>query len=495
MLSVQNPISGWEPPSAGVHDIETRALGRSQWSPSDVAARSAAPPEVLRRAILRANDDERHQIAQHVAWLENVLPSSSGVMGRYASVVPLGATAEASLGRLPFDKRALKQAWGTRFSHLLNGERVADVARDLMKWCVAERCQTATASLWHWLPSADEAAGDVLACERLPMREWPVSVLSVALTLSNLRNAVLPDLWMPNADLRGVFAPAAQFCGGHFNGAWWSGASLPRAGFASSKQIGADFEGANLRFANFRASDLSNARLVKADLRDTVILHTVMCGADMSEARCAGVTFTKPRLDDASFQQTRLQDASFTGGSAHGVKLIGAKAKRSHWTSMAMRKAQAVGADLRGAEFRHCVLTEWDARGAKFNGAFFVSCDLRNARFCGASLKHLRVGPDCNLAGTQWQDARIGLDAAWLRSLTPPELSKVVLSWMTLPADQPTARANVFMQLLVALSRKPGVFDVGRDAVPPLHRLPEQVRRSDWFGCLLAALSETGGAW
>ncbi len=493
MLSVQNPISGWEPPSAGVHDIETRALGRSQWSPSDVAARSAAPPEVLRRAILRANDDERHQIAQHVAWLENVLPSSSGVMGRYASVVPLGATAEASLGRLPFDKGALKQAWGTRFSHLLNGERVADVARDLMKWCVAERCQTATASLWHWLPSADEAAGDVLACERLPMREWPVSVLSVALTLSNLRNAALPDLWMPNADLRGVFAPAAQFCGGHFNGAWWSGASLPRAGFASSKQIGADFEGANLRFANFRASDLSNARLVKADLRDTVILHTVMCGADMSEARCAGVTFTKPRLDDASFQQTRLQDASFTGGSAHGVKLIGAKAKRSHWTSMAMRKAQAVGADLRGAEFRHCVLTEWDARGAKFNGAFFVSCDLRNARFCGASLKHLRVGPDCNLAGTQWQDARIGLDAAWLRSLTPPELSKVVLSWMTLPADQPTARANVFMQLLVALSRKPGVFDVGRDAVPPLHRLPEQVRRSDWFGCLLAALSETGG--
>ncbi|VVD83588.1 Secreted effector protein PipB2 [Pandoraea horticolens] len=493
MWSVQNQISGGEQTSAAVRDVEGSAVSRGSLSSSDIAALSAAPPEALRRAILRANEDERRMIAQQVAWLVNILPSSPEALGRYASIETLGATADASSGELPFDKGALKQAWVTRFSHLLDGERAAAVARDLVKWCSTQHCQAATAALWHWLPSADEASGDVLACERLPMREWPVSVLNAALTLSNLRNARLPDLWMPNADLRGVIAPGAQFCGGHFNGVWWGGASLPKSGFACSKQIGADFESANLRGGNFRAADLSDARFVKADLRDAVILHTVMCGADMSEAKCAGVTFTKARLDEVSFQQATLHGARFIGGSAHGMKLVGTKAKRSQWTSMAMRKAQALGADLRGAEFRQCVLTEWDARGAKLNGAFFASCNLRNARFCGASLKRLRIGPDCNLAGTRWLDARIRLDATWLRSLAPPELDKVVQSWMTLPPDQPTARANVFMQLLIALGRKPGMFDMGHEAAPPLHRLPEHVRRSEWLGCLLAALSETGG--
>ncbi|VVE90792.1 pentapeptide repeat-containing protein [Pandoraea bronchicola] len=493
MLSVQNWNSGREQPATVARDIEGVAVGRGTLSSSDIAARSAAPPEALRRAILRAGEDERRTIARQVAWLVNILPSGPGAPGQYASIERLAVRADASLGELPFDKGALMQAWITRFAHLLDGERAAAVARDLVTWCGMGDGQSATASLWHWLPTADEASGDVLACERLPMREWPVSVLSVALTLSNLRNAMLPDLWMPNADLRGVMAPGAQFCGGHFNGTWWAGASLPEAGFASSKQIGADFERTNLRGAHFRAADLSDARFVGADLRGSEILHTVMYGADLSEAKCQGLTFEKARMDNASFQQAKLHGARFIAGSAHGMTLIGAKAKRSQWTSMSMPKAQVLGADLRGAAFRQCVLTEWDARGAKLNGAFFESCDLRNARFCGASLKHLRIGPDCNLAGTQWQDARVRLDVPWLRSLTPPELDKVVRSWMTLPPDQPAARANVFMQLLVALSRKPGLLDIGREIAPPLHRLPEHVRRSDWLGCLLAALSEAGG--
>ncbi|MDR3396490.1 MAG: pentapeptide repeat-containing protein [Pandoraea sp.] len=493
MLSVRNWISGGEQTSAAVRDIEIGAVNRGLLSPSDIAACSVAPPEALRRAILCANEDERRTISLQVAWLVNILPSASHARGRYESTAHLVARADASQGELPFDKGALKQAWVTRFLHLLDGARAAEVARDLVKWCSTGDGQTAAALRWHWLSSSDEAVGDVLACERLPMREWPVSVLSVALTLSNLRNASLPDLWMPNADLRGVVAPGAKFAGGHFNGAWWGGASLPKAGFACSKQIGADFEGTNLRCANFRAADLTDSRLVEADLRGTEILHTVMCGADLAGAKCHGLTFEKARLDGASFQQTKLHGACFTAGSAHGMKLIGAKAKRSQWTSMTMRKAQALGADLRGAEFRQCALTEWDARGAKLNGAYFESCDLRNARFCGASLKHLRIGPDCNLTGTQWQDARIRLDATWLRGLTPPELDKVVQSWMTFSPDQPAARANVFMQLLSALGRKPGILDTGHEMAPPLHRLPDHVRRSEWLGCLLAAMSEGGG--
>jgi uncharacterized protein YjbI with pentapeptide repeats len=493
MWAVHHGISGRDQTATAARDIAGGAVGRSLLSSSDIAARSAAPPDALRRAILRADEDERRTISRQVAWLVNILPSATRAQRQYASIESLAARADAALGALPFDKGALKRAWGTRFAHLLDGARAAEVVRDLVKWCGSGDCGTVTASLWHWLPLAEQASGDVLACERLPMREWPVSVLSVALTLSNLRNAVLPDLWMPNADLRGVMAPGAQFGGGHFSGAWWAGASLPKAGFACSKHIGADFERATLRGALFRAADLSDARFVGADLRGAEILHTVMCDADLNAAKCQGLTFTQARLDETSFQQAKLHGACFVGGSAHGMTLSGAKAKRSQWTSVAMRKAQALGADLRGAAFRDCDLTQWDARGAKLNGAFFASCDLRNARFCGASLKHLRLGPDCNLAGTQWQDARIRLDVAWLRALTPQELDKVVQSWMTFPPDQPAARANVFMQLLNALGRKPGMFDTGQEMAPPLHRLPDHVRRSDWLGCLLAALSEVGG--
>ncbi|VVE28225.1 Secreted effector protein PipB2 [Pandoraea eparura] len=496
MRPVQSGMSGGAQTSVVVRPIEGGIVSDRALSASELAARSAPPPEGLRHAVLRANADERRVISLQVAWLAHRLAGNvahAGATDRFASDAPPHGIGTAAGVDLAFDKRALRQAWRTRFSHLLDGTRVAAVARDLVKWCAQPGGQASAVPRWHWLSSTDDASSDVQACAHLPMHEWPVAVQSVALTLSNLRNAVLPDLSMPNGDLRGVIAPGAQFGGGQFSGAWWTGASLANAGFSYSNQVNADFEGADLRGACFHAADVSGARLVTADLRCAKLSHTVMCGTDLSEARCQGQHFAQGRLDGASFHRTQLQGACFTGGSAHGAKWIGAKAKRSQWTSVAMRNGQAIGADLRSAEFRQCEFLGWDARGAKLNGARFEACDLRHARFCGASLKDVRIGAGCRLTGTQWQGARVRLDAAWLRHLTPSDLESVVQSLMTFPLDQPAARANVFLQLLVALARPPGILDKGCEMAPRLERLPDSVQRSDWLGRLLVSSMEAGG--
>lgn len=142
MMSVQNGISGRGQAGMGARHVEGGAVGEGALSTSDLAARSAAPPEVLRRVVLRANEDERRAISHQVAWLAHVFALESGAGVRHPCDERLKAQADASQGELSFDKGALKQAWRTRFSHLLEGAPVRDVARDLTKWCAASSGQS-----------------------------------------------------------------------------------------------------------------------------------------------------------------------------------------------------------------------------------------------------------------------------------------------------------------------------------------------------------------
>jgi hypothetical protein len=224
--------------------------------------------------------------------------------------------------------------------------------------------------------------------------------------------------------------------------------------------------------------------------------YTVMRGANVGEAKCQGVVFRRVRLEAALFQRAHLDGACFDDGTARRMQLTAAYAKRSRWTAMTMPQCNALGADLRGAEFRDCDLTEWDASGAKLNGASWESCNLRGARFCGASLKDVRLGADCNLGGTQWRNARLRLDAKWLRSLPPTQLAGVVRSWETFPVDVPALRADVFLQLLRALSGgSVGMMASAAStaSAPALQRLPAHVRSSEWLGRILTTGGEVGG--
>ncbi|VVE56551.1 pentapeptide repeat-containing protein [Pandoraea anhela] len=467
-----------------------RVLGAERPAVSDAAARHVATPESLRRAIRLADAGERQAILLQMSWLTHVLAERALARDRCASIERLCIRADAARGELPFDKAALTQVWRVRFSHLLQGVRPSDFARDLMRWCSASRDPTSLVARWQELCGETDAPPDMATFIHLPLREWPVAILGVALSLSNLREAALSDLTLPHADLRGVSASHAQFRGGQFNDVAWCDARLRHANFAFSNHVNADFERADLRGVCFRAAGLTGARMVDVDLRGAEFLHTVMNGAEMSEANGSGVTFAKVRLDDAALHRARLCGARLTDSSARGLALIGARARHSRWTSVAMGNGRASGADLRDAEFRQCDLVGWDVRGAKLNGAYFEACDMRRARFCGASLKRLRIGRDCDLGGTQWQDARLSLDGAWLRQLTPVELEQTVQSWMTLPVDQPAVRANVFLQLLGALARRSCFGTSGMETAPSLHRLPASVQRSRWLGRVLVGPSE-----
>lgn len=442
------------------------------------------PPGALQFAMLRASVGERREIAQQVAWIEHMMADRSRDERR-------GSPADADAQMLPLAKSALARVWRVRFAHLSEGGKAGDIARDLVTWCKAARRQSVPAWLWFAIPG--ERMPDPIAYRQLPLREWPAPVLAMVLSLSRLRGANLSDLSIPGGDLRGVVADGARFAGANCNGACWSGASLRAAEFDHSHQVDADFESADLRGTRFRAADLSRARLVRADLRGSTFQYTVMRGANVGEAKCQGVVFSRVRLEAALFQRAHLDGACFDDGTARRMQLTAAHAKRSRWTAMTMPQCNALGADLRGAEFRDCDLTEWDASGAKLNGASWVSCDLRGARFCGASLKDVRLGADCNLGGTQWRNARLRLDAKWLRSLPPTQLAGVVRSWETFPVDAPALRADVFLQLLRALSGDSVGMMASTANAPVLQRLPAHVRSSEWLGRILTTGGEVGG--
>ncbi|VVE55713.1 Secreted effector protein PipB2 [Pandoraea capi] len=468
-----------------------RSVGQGDRPASAPSVNPIAAPEVLCRAMRLADADEQRTLLRHMSWLSHALAERA--RDRCVSVERLCVRADAARGELPFDKSALRRVWRERFSHLSQGVRAGDVARELTTWCSGSRDRTSFAASRRALSDVDDAAFNVRSWVHLPMREWPAGMLSVALSLSNLRDAVLPDLSLVCGDLRGISALRAQFGGGQFNGTSWCNAMLRRADFAFSNHVNANFERADLRDVGFRAADLSGTRLVRADLRGAEFLHTVMRGADLSEARCEALTFAKVRLDDAALHRTRLRGARLMESSGRRLALIGTSAKHSRWTSVVMSQGRASGADLRNAEFRECDLVGWDARGAKLNGALFESCDMRQVRFCGASLKRIRIGRHCDLGASQWYDSRLRLDAAWLRQLTPAELDDVVKSWMTFPVDQPAMRASVFLQLLGALRHRSGLGMPATDTAPSLHRLPEHVQHSEWLGRLLVAPSEAGG--
>ncbi len=488
-MPIPYAVSRWGHASNAAHPRDAGSVSRDPALTSDA---TAAPPETLRRIFLRANGDERRVISLQVAWMVHVFRHDGRTPCAHACGRP-SAGADAVRGDLPFDKAALKRAWATQFPHLLDDGRAGPAVRDLIAWCRGHRARAGATSLWHWLPLAEKAAAEASVCATRVMRDWPAPVLGVALTLSKLRNAALPDLHLPRADLRGLVAPGADFRGSHFNGARWDGASLRGARLTYANLLRTDFERADLRDSCFRATDASEARLVATDLRGAVFVHTVARNADFSEARCDGLVSTNAQLDESSFHRASLRGASLTRGSAHGARLVGVAAARSQWTAVAMRGARWVGADLRGAEFGQCDLRESDLRGAKLSDVHFDRCDLRNVRFAGATLKRVRLGAGCQLGGTQWHGTRIRLDDAWLRRLAPSALEGVVQSWMTLPPDQPAIRAEVFRQLLIALGPKPGLLEMAPEAVPPMHCLPGHVRHGDWLGALLTASCEAGG--
>ncbi|MGC7403558.1 pentapeptide repeat-containing protein [Pandoraea pneumonica] len=462
---------------------------------------SAAPPEALRWLILRAGADERRVLGQQVAWLMHVLAhdteaSDQPFNSRGSAELPGGCLSQ---GALPLDEAALTTAWRLRFAHLVPDGNVSRVLRALIQWCEGSPDVTATTKLaqWHWLPAAEVSGFDTSSCEGTPVREWPPAVLSVALTMTNLRNADLPDLSVPMADLRGVQAAGAWFSHGCFDGVWWGGADLNGAKLDRTRNVGADFERADLRGASFHGADLSGARLANVRAQGADFRFAVMPGADFSDADCDSVAFAHNHLDDASMRRSRLRHASFFECRADAMRLTGAKAANSHWERVTMKAVCVAGADMRRVVMQHCELTRMNAREAKFDGATFVACDLREAHFGGASLKRLRLGAACQLGGTQWQGARIRLDAAWLRSLPSDALADVVQSWMTLPIEQPAVRADVFGQVLRALAVRSGSMPLRRDAtsaqVPSLSNLRIDVQQSEWLGRLLAAEPGVGG--
>lgn len=218
-----------------------------------------------------------------------------------------------------------------------------------------------------------------------------------------LRGARLDGADLSDSTLRGVQAEGARLCGAKLADARLGGAHLD----------GADLRAASLVRASMRAVDLRRARLDGADLSEAMLAGANLEGLELPQARFAGVLargayFTGSVMSGADFQGADLRetglaqvawegadlrganltDASFQLGSTRSGKLVGYPSEgtrtgfytddyddQNHKVPEEIRKANLVGADLRGAHVQ---------------GTDFYLVDLRGVRCSDKQREHFR---------------------------------------------------------------------------------------------------------
>jgi uncharacterized protein YjbI with pentapeptide repeats len=125
---------------------------------------------------------------------------------------------------------------------------------------------------------------------------------SVELRGANLKNAVMDGAELSGADL---------------SNACLEGANLYWAIFFDAKLVGTNLRSAILAGCDFKEANLSDADLTGANLgRDSVGGATQLQGANLSNCRIAGASFTGAEYDERTILPERLNPAD------HEMKLI-----------------------------------------------------------------------------------------------------------------------------------------------------------------------------
>jgi Pentapeptide repeats (8 copies) len=122
----------------------------------------------------------------------------------------------------------------------------------------------------------------------------------------DLRGAVLKDICLGYADLRGVRFDEAEFVLEHLP--WFA------------------MKGAKLQHASLRHVQLREARLMEADLRGADLSHADLTGADLSQANLAGADLRAARLRYSNLERANLVGANLMGTDLCGSRVYGVSA-------------------------------------------------------------------------------------------------------------------------------------------------------------------------
>lgn len=122
-----------------------------------------------------------------------------------------------------------------------------------------------------------------------------------------------------------------------------------------------------------------------------------MHGASLSEADLHGASLYKADLHGADLVGSDLQEAKMGRANLQNVNLFDAN----------LRGTRFVGADLQQAKLLWANLQDADLEDAKLQGAVLRHADLRaacltGANLQGANLAGVRISPDTNLEGVNW---------------------------------------------------------------------------------------------
>ncbi len=289
------------------------------------------------------------------------------------------------------------------------------------------------------LVDADLRAADLGRSDLWGARLDRAGLVGACLTSADLRTASLCGGHLGGADLcrarlSGAHAEDAHFESARLDAADLSGAFLDRASLrgadlrdarlAGASLIGADLLHARVDGADFSRADLSGAVLSGLTLAKARFEGARFAGADLSNSRLEGMVL--PRAD---FANANLSQALLTGSQMPDADLRGADLRSAGLAEVEWERADLRGADLREAAFhlgssrrglvgspiacegsrtgfytddsneqdfkspeeiRKANLVGADLRGANIDGVDFYLVDLRNARVDPQQIPHLR---------------------------------------------------------------------------------------------------------
>jgi len=127
----------------------------------------------------------------------------------------------------------------------------------------------------------------------------------------SLFRADLSRAFLPNKDLRKIYAARANLKGAVLIGADLRGAYFGNTDLQGADLSRADLRGAYLGWADIREADLTNADLRNAQLINVDARQTVLISAQLQGAILSGVNFENAYLQGALFDRAQITNADF----------------------------------------------------------------------------------------------------------------------------------------------------------------------------------------
>ena len=140
------------------------------------------------------------------------------------------------------------------------------------------------------------------------------------------------------------------------------------------------------RTQNLVKADLKNTILVKSDLSELDLREADLTGANLTGANLEGAKLNLSDLHGADLTGADLTGANLTGANLEGAILEGADLTRAILYEADLRESYLVGADLKGANLYEADLSESYLRRANLKGANLEGANLEGANLEGANL-------------------------------------------------------------------------------------------------------------